>query len=1338
MQQTNYIPRKLVVEDRFLTERQVMDDGRHVVVLAEPGAGKTELLESFSRFAGVKRHRASVFRARSIVNADQTLIVDGIDEVAKLDQSAFDDLIGKIADVEPQRVILASRSSEWDSKRNSRLISNFLGTEPLVVRLKAFEEPEQRQLFEHLQPGKCFSTFKGAVTEFGLHVLLGNPQMLGIFALAYGANDGVFVSRSQIFADAFVEMCREHNPDIPAKHRLTSKKISAFGGELFAKLLLSGATGIADSEVNADRGFPFLEDLIETTGSASRQVIDTNLFKPSDEDGKHEPVHRIVAEFGAARYLAERINSATEQLTLSRALALIAPNGALRDDLRGLLAWLTVGVHQEAQKACIKISPYAVLSNGDPSQLPDASKILLIEKLAELSETDPYFRRADRWRSFSTKGFFTANVVERVRQLLIDYEDESDLKSLLLEIIENSGEEALLESELSAILLSCDADYHTRLQAMNALAGIDGRNWIDDFKALKAEGSLNSLRLASELIIDGSANPSNEALLELLKSFIPLYKGDDLALDQPAGSTYFISLLIASFRNNQVTYFLNELTRGLRCTCGKKRSFECHCRVGISKLVGQLLDRYFETAFGPHSPAQLWRWMKALNFRNAKTERDSQSVKVLQDQHSLRREIHLLALEGLSEEGEIRDAIGKFWFGEMHSGLFIRGDDETWLLKHAARTKRFGMFAAFYRTHGWYSKFESPSQHRLTQKLLSRSDIELLRIAASKERRSRLARREHIEKRYRFQGRYRKRENRIEQTNAAHFAQYRDQIAKGEHWSWLKDFGWEYLQKEFDPEGVIKFAGDAKFIEKALRSSVPFLVKHAPALDEIGQAKAEGKSYHLPQVAYAALLAVFRETGSLETVPRSLIAVAKTDINVHHSGISDEERKAFHSEIDRRLFPSKREKTDYLKSYVEPQLSSGTLDHTSAEVIVWDKAFADVAEEISFRWLREFPDMPLSSADTLLDVAAKSQRHAELAEIISKQCDRLHRAWPYGPPERKQKDRRDFWFLRSFAISDAKDEWPVLKQFADNIFAFSNRYDSFSGSRDEAWPALTARKIFLLLDAFVDDWPAVPLPSSWGTGSPKEQTAYRFLNSLIWRFSDDRPGEQIKYLKLLLADSRFEKWHDAGRHLLSEAKRRHLLRNFSAPTPEAVCGLLNSSRVSTVEDLRALVLEELKAAERWFREGETDPLEAFYEGGKHVSENTARNRIVDWLKPRLTPLDVVVSIESAMANQNRCDFTAGTSIEGQQTRLVVEVKGQWHPELFEAATTQLYDRYSHHPDAAEQGIYLVLWFGSDVKIAAKKGHGIQTPVELEEAIKGRLASTLVDTIDIMVIDLSRK
>jgi len=86
--------------------------------------------------------------------------------------------------------------------------------------------------------------------------------------------------------------------------------------------------------------------------------------------------------------------------------------------------------------------------------------------------------------------------------------------------------------------------------------------------------------------------------------------------------------------------------------------------------------------------------------------------------------------------------------------------------------------------------------------------------------------------------------------------------------------------------------------------------------------------------------------------------------------------------------------------------------------------------------------------------------------------------------------------------------------------------------------------------------------------------------------------------------------------------------------------------------------------------------------------------------------------------------------------LVVEVKGQWHRELYIAASKQLYDRYAKHPDAEQQGIYLVLWFGSDEKVAGKKNTKLETANDLKLSIENKMPVELRGVIDVFVLDLS--
>ena len=86
--------------------------------------------------------------------------------------------------------------------------------------------------------------------------------------------------------------------------------------------------------------------------------------------------------------------------------------------------------------------------------------------------------------------------------------------------------------------------------------------------------------------------------------------------------------------------------------------------------------------------------------------------------------------------------------------------------------------------------------------------------------------------------------------------------------------------------------------------------------------------------------------------------------------------------------------------------------------------------------------------------------------------------------------------------------------------------------------------------------------------------------------------------------------------------------------------------------------------------------------------------------------------------------------------MVTEVKGQWNSELFTAAKEQLHQRYAIHPDAEHQGIYLVLWFGGDEKIAGRRNRSILSPSQFQEKIVAEMPEELHGLIDVYVLDLS--
>jgi hypothetical protein len=94
-------------------------------------------------------------------------------------------------------------------------------------------------------------------------------------------------------------------------------------------------------------------------------------------------------------------------------------------------------------------------------------------------------------------------------------------------------------------------------------------------------------------------------------------------------------------------------------------------------------------------------------------------------------------------------------------------------------------------------------------------------------------------------------------------------------------------------------------------------------------------------------------------------------------------------------------------------------------------------------------------------------------------------------------------------------------------------------------------------------------------------------------------------------------------------------------------------------------------------------------------------------------------------------------------RAPIEIKGQWHADLWHAADTQLDRLYATDYAAARRGIYLVLWFGQKVPGSKKpkaRGRGRKRPASPDELRLGLIAASHAaqdGRIAVVVIDLER-
>ncbi len=562
------LPRTLTRPGKAYSEADLLAASRYIVVLAEPGGGKTELLASLARQLDASVITASKFSYSETKEANSPLVIDAYDELAKSGGSGIFKLLGKAETANPTHVIISSRSSEWDKAATSAF-RDFLGHKPLVVWLQEFNQAEQQRVFEDHAPGEVFADFQEEVERFDLDVLLPNPQFLKLFVGAYVESDRRFADKRSIFSQAVDHLAREANGTVKnSRQGLSPGQKVDRASEAFAELLLSGAEGIGTSEAFEDRMYPQLASVFGK-GVEAESILATRLFKPGDTESQHRPVHKIVAEYCAAGYLVKRIADPADPLTLERCLSIIAPNLTVRDDLRGLVGWMASLGNKRIQVDVIDLDPYAVLANGDPSQLDPSSRKRLVRKLGEVEDNDPYFRRGDFRRRFSIAGFFTEDVVDEIRPLLVSGSD-GDLGDLILELLTGSPATAHLSEELRHLVLSPTESEDTRLLANACLLELAEHDHRDDCDVLISEASKISLEVVAGAIETlGSRAFGLQYLAGFLRVCASLYPGHQEQHERTIGPRYFVKRFIRTLDLTAIEWLLDELTQALTCTCGK-------------------------------------------------------------------------------------------------------------------------------------------------------------------------------------------------------------------------------------------------------------------------------------------------------------------------------------------------------------------------------------------------------------------------------------------------------------------------------------------------------------------------------------------------------------------------------------------------------------------------------------------------------------------------------------------------------------------------------------------------------------------------------------------------
>ena len=245
------------------------------------------------------------------------------------------------------------------------------------------------------------------------------------------------------------------------------------------------------------------------------------------------------------------------------------------------------------------------------------------------------------------------------------------------------------------------------------------------------------------------------------------------------------------------------------------------------------------------------------------------------------------------------------------------------------------------------------------------------------------------------------------------------------------------------------------------------------------------------------------------------------------------------------------------------------------------------------------------------------------------------------------------------------------------------------------------------------------------------------VRALFSALSSNPSGEAREALLELPNAQGLRAWGDTVQYNLRTQAAAAREASFRSPNPAEVALTLANRAPANPADLRALVMQHLVDLEAEWRGIDTFALKLFWRGAGHApnTENECRDLLLNRLRERLKPLNILVGREHSAAQDKRVDQCAEFIRDGQRVALPIEVKKEDDRRLWTAWRDQLQRLYTIDPDAQGYGLYLVLWFG--VKMPPHpEGLKARDPEQLRIALERRIPIADRYRLVVQVLDLS--
>ncbi len=478
------------------------DDAANIVLLGDPGAGKTHTFRECAARTGGRYITARAFLVTPEAKFDGALFIDGLDEkrAGRSDRDTVDALVEKLFATAPDKVRISCRVADWLGQSDLTSLHPYFerNEEPVVLQLDRLSADEQRVVLEAegLSRGEADAFLRHA-TERALGDFLENPQNL--IMLLRAVQTGTWpATRKELFGLSTQIMLKEFDRERARSGSgvYSVDELRPAAGAVCAARLISDIAAVSLADHEESRETPSYRSLGMLPPEKVIAALGRRVFVAGPAPESVDYAHRTTAEYLGAAWLADVVRSG---MSFGRLQALMGVDGHPASELRGIHAWLAVHLPEYADRL-IDTDPYGVLTYGDAASLPRSSCAHLVRALGRLSQTDPWFRSGN-WQSPAIGALSRADMVDEFRAVLRSKDSGGGVRSIVVEAAALGAPIPALKDDLVDVVQRTQSPYAERIYALAALLRIQpGGEAAVEAAYHNLRGEVNDLRLRAEII----------------------------------------------------------------------------------------------------------------------------------------------------------------------------------------------------------------------------------------------------------------------------------------------------------------------------------------------------------------------------------------------------------------------------------------------------------------------------------------------------------------------------------------------------------------------------------------------------------------------------------------------------------------------------------------------------------------------------------------------------------------------------------------------------------------------------------------------------------------------